>query len=197
MMFGKNPGTNETWKRIPKNSIGVELGVWKGDSSEKFLRRAKHLYLVDPWSVVPYEDSDEFGDYQGYLKRYSSLVGSSNPDDFQKYYDKIAKQVKNRFINKPVTIYRMTTTSFFNQFTEKVDWVYVDALHNFDGCLSDLRNSLKIVKPGGSILGDDYHTKDGVTRAVDAFIKETNLSLDNFYTDQFEIKIFGECCAPI
>ena len=43
MMFGKNPGTDETWKRIPENSVGAELGVWQGESSEKFLKRAKHV----------------------------------------------------------------------------------------------------------------------------------------------------------
>ena len=33
MMFGKNPGTDQTWKRIPADSIGAELGVWQGDSA--------------------------------------------------------------------------------------------------------------------------------------------------------------------
>ena len=190
MMFGTNPGTDETWKRIPENSIGVELGVWKGESSEKFLRKAKHLYLVDPWSVVAYEDSDEFGNYQGYLDRYSKLVGSNNPKDFQTFYDKIAQQVKTKFSNSPVTICRCTTDDFFTNFTKQVDWVYVDALHSFDGCLNDLRKSRNIIKPGGSIFGDDYGgSKIGVTKAVDQFISETNLLLDNFYTDQFEIKV--------
>ena len=36
MMFGKNPGTDETWKRIPEGSIGAELGVWQGNSSKSF-----------------------------------------------------------------------------------------------------------------------------------------------------------------
>ena len=44
MMFGKNPGTDATWKRIPEGSVGAELGVWMGDSSAKFLKRA-HLFI--------------------------------------------------------------------------------------------------------------------------------------------------------
>ena len=47
MMFGKNPGTDQTWKRIPEYSVGAELGVWQGESSEKFLKRASHVHLVD------------------------------------------------------------------------------------------------------------------------------------------------------
>lgn len=189
MMLGKNKGSNETWKLIPPNSIGVELGVWRGDSSAKFLQRAKHLHLVDPWSVVAYEQSDEFGDYDGYLDRYAELVGSRNPSDFQAYYDDIAAAVIARFKNQPVTIHRCTTTEFFSTFTDHVDWVYVDALHSYEGCLSDLHNSLKIVKSGGWIFGDDYGNKPGVVKAVDDFIKHTGLKLDNFYDNQYRIKV--------
>lgn len=189
MMFGTNIHTDETWKRIPENSVGVEIGVWKGASSEKFLRRAKHLHLVDPWAAVAYEDSDEFGDYQGYLDRYSKLVGSNKPEDFQKYYDGIAQDVKKKFANSPVTIHRMTSDEFFKSFTEIVDWVYVDALHSFDGCLQDLRNAKKIIRPGGILFGDDYgDLKPGVKRAVNCFIIETGLILDNFHENQFMVK---------
>jgi len=188
-MLGRNKGSEETWKRVPKGSVGVELGVWKGDSSEKFLRRAKHIHLVDSWSVVPYETSDEFGNYADYLARYQTLVGSKNPKDFQRYYNRIYESVKQRFLNESVTIHRCSTTEFFEQFHEQVDWVYVDASHSFEGCLSDLRSTRKIIRPGGVILGDDYGNKPGVVRAVDEFIKETGLTLNNFYLTQFEIKV--------
>lgn len=189
MMFGTNKGSDEIWKHIPEGSVGVELGVWRGDSSEKFLRRSKHLHLVDPWSVVAYEDSDEFGDYEGYLNRYSTLVGSRDPKDFQRYYDNIAESVRIRFLGKPVTIHRCTTDKFFTSFAEQVDWVYVDALHSFEGCLSDLQNSLRIVKTGGYIFGDDYGNKPGVVQAVDHFIKDTGLQLDVISSNQYKIYV--------
>ena len=104
MMFGKNPGTDETWKRIPEGSIGAELGVWKGDSSEKFLRRAKHVHLVDEWAPAVFEGSNEFGGYDAYLKRYSELTGEATTEGFVRYYNKIHEGVVKRFTNKPVTI---------------------------------------------------------------------------------------------
>lgn len=189
MMFGTNKATDETVKLIPSGTVGVELGVWKGYSSEKFLTKARFLHLVDPWSVVAYEDSDEFGDYEGYLNRYSKLVGSKDVKEFQKYYDTVAESVRKKFENAPVTIHRCTTDKFFQTFNEQVDWVYVDALHSFEGCLSDLRNSLKIVKKGGLILGDDYGNKAGVVKAVDHFVKETQLPFSNFYLNQFKIEV--------
>ena len=190
MMLGKNSGSNETWKRIPLDSVGAELGVWKGDSSAKFLTRAKHLHLVDPWSITSYEDSDEFGNWQGYIDRYYKLVGSKEPKDFQKYYDSVCQSVRDKFKGMPVTIHRMTTDEYFNSFKgEKLDWVYVDALHSYEGCLSDLRNCLRIVKKGGIIFGDDYGNKEGVVKAVDQFVAETGLKLNNFYKNQYEIKL--------
>ena len=188
-MLGRNVGSDETWKRIPSDSVGIELGVWKGDSSAKFLLKSKLLHLVDPWSVLPYESSDEFGDYNGYLSRYKNMVGSTDPKDFQKFYDNIYTEVVNRFKNDSVVIHRCTTDEFFTTFNDTVDWVYVDALHNFEGCLNDLRNSLAVVKDGGFIFGDDYGNKPGVVAAVDQFIKETNLTLVIFAGTQYEIQV--------
>ncbi len=189
MMCGQNIGSNKTWQRIPEGSVGVELGVWEGISSERFLKRAKHLHLVDSWSINPYKDSDEHGGYEQYLNRYKKKVGSQDPRDFQKLYDTVFKEVTNKFKDQPVTIYRMSTTDFFRIFTEVVDWVYVDASHSYEGCLQDLKNSLKIIKKGGYIFGDDYTNKKGVKAAVDEFVNQTGLAFSNFYLNQFEIKI--------
>lgn len=185
MMFGKNPGTDKTATLIPEGSIGAELGVWKGDSSAKFIKRAKHIHLVDSWTVEAYQGSKEHGGYDAYLKRYSELVGSDNPNDFQKYYDKIYQSVVDRFANHSVTIHRMPTEHWFDTFTEKLDWIYVDASHSYDGCLNDLRKSWNMIKQGGYLLCDDYSEKKlDVKNAITDFAKEKDLTIDNFYMDQ-------------
>ena len=48
-MSKNNPGASIVAGLIPVGSAGVEIGVWDGDSSEEFLERAGHVYLVDPW----------------------------------------------------------------------------------------------------------------------------------------------------
>ncbi len=182
MMYGENNGTDETWKRIPEGSVGIEIGVWKGNSSVKFLRRAQKLHLVDPWSPIAYEDSEEFGDYATYLNRYKKIVGSDKPKDFQLFYDntykatldRINRELKKYFVEQNVTkevvIHRQTSEEFFKTFNEKVDWVYVDGSHAYDLVLADLECSLEIIKHGGSIFGDDYSDKKPeVKRAVDDF----------------------------
>ena len=189
-MKGVNKTVNETVKLIPKNSIGAELGVWKGETSSKFLSKCKFLYLVDSWSVVAYEDSDEHGDYEGYLERYSKIVGSNNPKAFQKFYDNIYSEVNEKFANSSVKIYRMTTREWFKIFDEKLDWIYVDANHGYLDALFDLQESYKKIKSGGRLFADDYSdNKPGVKKAVEDFSKIMNLPFTNFYRDQIYFPI--------
>ena len=184
MMVGGNPGAKETAKRIPKGSVGVEIGVWRGDSSALFLQRASHLHLVDPWSIEPYQ----MGGYAVYLNRYTKIVGSPDPAKFQRFYDDVHSEVVRRFEGQAVTIHRCTSAVFFAEFKGVVDWVYIDGLHTFKGCAADLIGVRGIIKPGGSIFGDDYGNKDGVTKAVDHFVKRSGLSVDHF-GNQYQIKV--------
>ena len=189
-MRGINKTVKETVKLIPENSIGAELGVWKGETSSKFLPKCKFLHLVDSWSIVAYEDSDEHGNYEGYLQRYSKIVGSDNPNDFQKFYDNIYSEVNEKFANSPVKIYRMTTKEWFKVFDEKLDWIYVDANHGYQDALFDLQESYKKIKSGGILFADDYSdNKPGVKKAVEDFSKQLDLPFVNFYKDQVYFKI--------
>lgn len=193
MMCGKgvNKGGKSTAKKIPKGSVGVEIGVWKGFTSEKFIKKTKHLHLVDSWSVIPYKDSDEHGTYENYIARYAGLVGSTDPEDFQKYYDDIYESVCRKFEGESVTIHRMTSSEFFKTFKQTVDWIYIDGDHSYAGCLQDLENSKNIIKKNGSILGDDYNKpeKPGVKKAVDEFVKKYNLTLTIYAGDQYNIDL--------
>lgn len=186
---------------IPADTIGAEVGVWMGNTSQKFLDKGlKHLHLVDSWSPIPYEQqpNNEHGSYEQYLAKYSHLVGSTDPSKFDEYYDKIYQGVVDRFDRfDNVTIHRMTSKEFFEQFSynpEKLDWIYVDGDHSYEGCLYDLEQSLKAVKKGGKIFGDDYrwtnaHGKPGVTQAVDEFVKKYSLTIKRYGILQFEIEV--------
>lgn len=193
MMFSSNKESHQTAKRIPFGSVGVEIGVWRGESSKLFLEQASHLHMVDPWSIEPYRLSPEHGGFNGYLKRYGKMVGESShgraatEGRFQAYYDNIYHQVVKDFQGRPVTIHRCTSDDFFASITEPVDWFYIDGSHTHDGCLADLRNSMSWAKY--AIFGDDYLTKPGVTTAVNAFVKENGLDLAVFGNNQYMIPL--------
>ena len=187
MMHGKNIESKKVLNRIPANSIGCEIGVWKGLSSELFLSKCSHLHLVDSWHYAPYIESLEFGDQKSFIKRYEPLVKSDNLNDFQNYYDKVYRSVVEKFKDKPVTIHRKTSDSFFEKTNIKVDWIYLDASHEYKQVKKDLYNCLKILKENGVLLGDDYLSKPEVKEAVDEFVQEKKFKLDNFFGSQFEI----------
>ena len=91
MMVGKNTGSTETAKRIPIDSIGVEIGVWRGDTTDKFIKNAKEIIAVDPWSV-------EGNEYPKLLfEKYKNIVGAKTIDDFEEYYLDVYEFVKKRF----------------------------------------------------------------------------------------------------
>jgi len=187
MMVGKNRYINETVNRMPLNSVGVELGVWRGDSSAVMAQKTSRLHLVDSWSVEPYKDLEM---YEDYIKRYARVTGSDDPEDFTKYYNEVYKSVVKRFAgNLNIQVWRMDTDSFFNMFEDKVDWFYVDASHEEDGVYKDLVNTYNHLKKQGygTIYGDDYGNKKGVVNGVDKFLKDYNLNLNNFYKNQYEI----------
>jgi len=186
-------------KAIPKDTIGCEIGVWEANTSMKFWKLGlQHLYLVDSWSPIAYKNQpkNEHGSYEDYLKKYKKLTGEATEGAFHKYYDKIYRKVVNKFKEaNNVTIYRMTSKEFFESFTgQALDWVYVDGAHDYIGCLYDLEESRKIVKPGGKIFGDDYrwtnkNGKPGVTQAVDEFINKYGYNIKRYGLLQFEIGI--------
>ena len=62
---------------------------------------------------------------------------------------------------------------------EPLDWAYLDASHDFQPTLRELKALGRAVKKDGYILGDDWepnpdHHQHGVYRAVQKFVAETN-----------------------
>ena len=194
MMLGENVNSKVVLDHIPKNSIGLELGVWKGKTSKLFNNLTKELHLVDSWSPIPYRTTSEWESYETYLERYSSLTGSKDEESFFKYYDEVYEQVKNDFKDDAsVIIHRMTTEDFFvhaNKNNIKVDWVYIDASHDYQECYRDLMNCLEIVNDNGIIFGDDYHDRcKGVIKAVNEFVNNYNKKLQLLNSNQYKIYI--------
>ena len=182
---------------IKRDTIGAEIGVWEGNTSINFASKdVKKLYLVDPWSVEAYKGTTEF-EWEEYLERYSKITGSKTEAGFQQYYESVYQRVLNKFLDyKNVFVKRMTSDKFFSSYKGKnLDWIYLDGSHAYEGVMSDLSNSLNIVKKGGLIIGDDYkwpgtrYGKPGVTKAVKEFVALHNLELEKHGQTQFSIRI--------
>lgn len=184
-MKGINNHIKATIDRLPEGKVGLEIGVWKGDTTVKLARKSESVDAVDAWSAEVYIESPEYG-YEEYLDRYESLVGSRDIEDFQRYYEKIYNSVLDRAKEAGnINVLRMTSKEFFEQNTKMYDWVYVDGDHSYEGCLYDLQNVWDIIKDGGILFGDDYSNKKGSTKAVDEF--RVGKNFEHYATNQFMI----------
>jgi hypothetical protein len=197
MMLGTNTDIKkitENW--IPENSVGAEIGIWRGDTSKQLLTKCSYLHMIDPYNISVYENTTDWLNmgYEKILERYSSLVGSTDPADFQKFYDDLYLNVCEQFKDLPATIHRMTSRDWFSSYTgEKLDWIYIDGDHSYEGVMEDLVSSLDVVKQNGLIFLDDYSIHNslhpGVRAAVRDFCYERKLKFTRLYINTCMIEL--------
>lgn len=200
MMLGTNTDISKVVKRwIPENSVGAEIGIWKGETSKLLLTKCRHLHMIDPYNISVYENTTDWLNmgYEKILERYSTLVGSTNPEDFQKFYDDLFINVCEEFKDLPVTIHRMTSREWFNQSGVKdLDWIYIDGDHSYEGVMEDLISSLNVVKENGLIFLDDYSRHNtlhpGIRAAVKDFCYERKLKFSRLFINTCMIELGAE-----
>jgi methyltransferase family protein len=155
---------------LPKESAGVEIGVWRGDFSALVLAvvRPSRLHLVDPWRSAE-------GAHVGALF-----------DRPQAELDGIAESVQARFAREiaigQVVVHRQTSLDAVSAFADaSLDWVYVDGDHTYEAVRADLGAYAPKVRPDGFVAGDDYREGGkyggGVKRAVDEVVASGALEL--------------------
>jgi len=196
-MLGTNTDIAKVVKRwIPENSVGAEIGIWKGETSKLLLTKCRYLHMVDPYNISVYEKTTDWLNmgYEKILERYSPLVGSTNPEDFQKFYDDLFVNVCEEFKDLPVTIHRMTSREWFNVSGVKdLDWIYIDGDHSYEGVMEDLISSLNVVKENGLIFLDDYSRHNslhpGVRAAVTDFCYERKLKFSRLFLNTCMIEL--------
>ena len=139
---------------------GVELGVDRGEYS-KILCNANHnikLFCVDPWIPEAYEPNTYINE---------------PPEYFNACYE----ETKERLKGTNSTLVRKTSAEALADFEdESLDFVYIDANHDFPNFTFDLHNWLKKVKKGGIISGHDfayfsYRKFNHVKRALIAYAR--------------------------
>ncbi len=141
-----------------------EVGVAFGNQSLEIIEKCniKKLYGVDTYKHYP---SSEYKDPMNLP---------------QPLFDLIYCLVDKRFKAAGATLIRAPSIKAARLFANhSLDMVYIDANHTYQGVKDDLAAWYDKVKPGGIISGDDYGGSVflGVTKAVDEFIAQYNLTM--------------------
>ena len=149
-------------KLCPKDAVGVEIGVYKGDLSKVLLNECniRYLYLIDPYE----------GGYANFKE---------SPDNTQKVMDERFKSV-SRFFAKTYpersTFIRKKSEDACSDVPDDLDFIYIDGNHAYEYVLKDLETWVPKVKVGGLVMGDDWEKGfPGVVKAVRYYCRNYDL----------------------
>ena len=141
------------YQLLPKDSIGVELGVQHGLNSVQLyhISRPKKMYLVDLWELkFPHLHSQRWDDWRNVINHNFEL------------------QIQQG----SVEVHKQDRLDFLNQFNDNhFDWAYVDTTHTYIDTKQEAELLIKKIKPEGYIAFHDFNTAPhawgtGVIRAV-------------------------------
>lgn len=157
----------------------VEVGSWKGASAVHMADVCKSLGLqttivcVDTWI-----GSLEMWENQSDETRYGSLgLKHGYP---QLYYQFLANVIRAGHSNRIVPFPQ--TSAIAARWLAKrgvvADLIYLDASHDYQDVLDDMRSYWPLVRPGGILFGDDRCSFLDVERALTTFCSENGLKAE-------------------
>lgn len=176
-----HPVFRELFHRV-KPRIILEVGTWKGASAILMARLCKEMGLhgaeivcIDTWlgSHEMWEDRVP-GSYWGY-----EALGLENgfPTIYRQFLGNVVLSGHADVIT-PFPISSNNAAVFLARKGVVADLIYVDGGHNYRDVKSDIEAYWPLVRPGGVLLGDDYHAGGpGVVQAADEFAAAVGLPL--------------------
>jgi len=134
---------------LPADSVGCELGVWRGDHAADLLERVqpRKLHLVDNWSWP--KGLDARAETERIRARFRAEIAVGQ-----------------------VTFHESTFADFLGSIPDRsIDWIYVDGAHTYAEVARDLWQAWPKVRVGGILCGHDFAIRPdmwgtGVCRAV-------------------------------
>ena len=133
--------------------IACEVGVAQGKYANEILSRIPSLdklYLVDLWAFQEnYLDSHNFSNKEQQNQLLKTMANT--------------KPWKEK-----VEILIGSSTDMAEKIpNNSLDFVYIDARHDYKGCKSDILAYWQKLKAGGIMSGHDYHTADDIPHKSD------------------------------
>jgi FkbM family methyltransferase len=154
----------EMVNKFPTGSHFVEIGAWLGKSTSYMAVEIANSHKNIKFDVIDtWEGSKNFVD-EDYYK--------TDRDPYDIFMDNVSS-VK-RFIN-PI---RGRSDEVYKNYEDKsLDFVFIDAGHDYQSVITDIKNWYPKVKDNGIIAGHDYIGYTDVKKAVDEFFGENKIRL--------------------
>jgi len=138
----------------PEIKIGAEIGIAGGNHIKALLENTKieKIYGIDPIHTVQ----------AGTGVNVESHFGS-----VENLYKEICESLQE-FGSRSEIITKYSLDAAENFKDESLDFVFIDAMHDYTNCFNDIKAWTPKVRKGGFVMGHDWNHPDfpGVTRAV-------------------------------
>jgi len=153
---------------VNKNNDGayfVEVGSWKGRSSVymavEIINSNKNIKFdcVDVWEYIDTQNDIPKENFNGL---YDEFIRNISP------VSHIITPIKNTSLNAS-KMYK----------NNSIDFIFIDAAHDYENVLQDIKSWLPKLKVGGCISGHDYFTSEGVKKAVKEVFNENHSFFDS------------------
>ncbi len=150
-------------RKLPDRSTVIEVGSYKGKSL---------IYLL--WNIQT--NNKKFHVFS--VDNFVGVEGYMGGNRLRDTFHDATEQVRDQF----TLIEKLSWEAADDFFDGSVDFVFIDAAHDYDSVMLDIQSWLPKVKTGGIIAGHDYYEGfKGVVKAVDQIFGER---VDKSYIDE-------------
>jgi predicted O-methyltransferase YrrM len=151
-------------EKFPTNSHFVEVGVWKGMSAAYMA-----VEIINSGKNIKFDCVDTWG----YLDSQKEIPETM----FEGLYETFLQNIDPvKHIITPIKDLSWDGAKHYED--NSLDFVFIDASHDYDRVKKDVEAWYNKVKEGGIISGHDYGSFPGVKQAVDELVKDKNLKLN-------------------
>ena len=129
-------------------NLGAEIGVQRGEYSEILCKANPNLKLfcIDAWTA-----------YKEYVTPFRKRFDDSLEDQQKYLFDDFYEKAKVRLAPFDCVLIKKFSVDASKEFEDNsLDFVYIDASHEFQQVANDIAEWSKKVKIGGIISGHDY-----------------------------------------
>jgi hypothetical protein len=164
--------------------VVIEVGTWKGASANKMASLLKAYGIRDPQLICidTWLGSLEHWSNREAPEFFESLrIKWGRPDIYNQFLANVLL-MGNAEVIIPFPIHSAAAVRFLTAKKLLADAIYIDAGHEYEDVLADIKGFWKLVKPGGVMFGDDYILGwIGVVRAVHDFADEHGLAVNSSF----------------
>lgn len=151
----------------------VEIGVWKGHSISFLANEIKNRgYVAEIYAVDLWDDTYKWENpTQLHLREQVPYL-----------YDIYTENKKRFCVSDMIIDLKGLSWEMADNFEDgTVDFVFIDADHEYTSVVKDITAWLPKIRKGGMISGHDYNNPCGVKQAVTELIEDFQLSSDGVW----------------